>query len=109
MRNAYASDLFLKILSFLGIVLKKMVNNYIYITPKRLPVQETGAVANSPLSILHSTLYNLHSTLYILHFLFIKVLFKRGELILLSYAPFPPCLQKAEAVAHELGEGSGDG
>jgi len=53
------------------------------------------AVANSTLSVLHSPLR-------------IEVLFEGSKLILLEHAALPPRLNEAEAVAHQLGKGSGN-
>lgn len=37
--------------------------------------------------------------------LFIEVFFESGEFILFEYDAFPPCFDKAKAIAHELYEG----
>lgn len=51
-----------------------------------------------------SKLYTLHSTLST-----IKVFFEGLEFVLFEDAPFPPGLDEAEAVAHQLYEGCRDG
>ena len=45
---------------------------------------------------------------FLLFFLFIEVLLEGGKLVLLQDTTLPPRLDEAEAVAHQLREGSGD-